>query len=106
MHAVISRRLFSSLLLLCLCTACSSHSFKLRQPFEQTNDGFWFRADCKGYCILDDEGAEKERLHALEQMLGKHNSCPSGYVIDVRTPLAATKTAPPDIVVYEGRCRP
>jgi hypothetical protein len=35
----------------------------------------------------------------------RERACAAGYVIDKREPLAVTRTALPDIVVYEGRCK-
>jgi hypothetical protein len=90
---------------LALATGCAGQSFKLRAPFEKTAGGFWYRADCRGPCDLHGDTAERERLRALDEAVRRERACPAGYVIDKREPLAVTRTALPDIVVYEGRCK-
>lgn len=94
-------------LVVCLLvlTGCTGHSFKLRAPFEKTENGFWYRHDCRVPCDLLGPTAERLRVLALEDMLRKHGHCLEGYTIDSRKPLAVTATALPDIVVYEGSCR-
>lgn len=83
---------------------CTTYSFKKRAPFETTAAGFWYRADCGGPCDLTSETAEAERRARLDEAVRRHGACPGGYVIEKREPLAVTRTAPPDIVVYEARC--
>lgn len=85
-------------------SACANYSFKRKAPFEKTSDGFWYRADCAAPCDLHSEVAEHERLRKLKEKLQQENACPAGYRIEHRTPLVVTRTAPPDIVIYEGRC--
>ena len=91
----------------CLLVAagCTSHSFKLRAPFEKTAGGFWYRADCGGACDLHGDAAERDRLRALDETVKRERARATGYVIEKREPLAVSRTALPDIVVYEGRCR-
>jgi hypothetical protein len=88
-----------------LTVGCAGQSFKLRAPFEKTAGGFWYRADCRGPCDLASDAAERERLRALDETMKRERACPAGYVIDKRQPLAVTRAAIPDIVVYEGRCK-
>jgi hypothetical protein len=90
---------------LALASGCAGQSFKLRAPFEKTAGGFWYRADCRGPCDLHSDAAERERLRALDATVKRERACAAGYVIDNREPLAVTRTALPDIVVYEGRCK-
>ena len=93
-------------LVVCLLAlaGCAGNSFKLRAPFEKTENGFWYRHDCKGPCDLHGPQAERLRVRALEENLQRHRHCPRGYTIDSRKPLGVTATALRDIVVYEGRC--
>jgi hypothetical protein len=89
---------------LVLASGCTTYSFKLKAPFEKTDGGFWYRADCRGPCDLHSNAAEATRLRALDEMVKRERVCPASYVIDKREPLAVTRTSLPDIVVYEGRC--
>ena len=100
-NACVARGLVASLM---LASGCATYSFKLKAPFETTDEGFWYRADCRGPCDLHSAAAEATRLSTLDEMVKRERVCPAGYVIEKREPLAVTRTAIPDIVVYEGRC--
>jgi len=89
----------------CLALAACSHSFQRRAPLVATPEGFNYRADCPSICDLTSPEAEQQRLRDLEAQLAQARMCPKGYVIEKRSAHGVTLNSPPDIVLYDGRCR-